>query len=104
MQRMSKFDTDIFLMKSFSEEHKRVEKSLRQQMGLTDSTNLCKENLKEVPIQVNEITEDKEFLDEIRTTLSQSGLDVWLKKKEQEQMERDAKVCLLHFLLKIIFN
>lgn len=89
---MSKKDTDIFLMSNFAKEHRRVEKELRQKMGLTDTTNICEEDLNVAHTDTADIVEDEQFLNEIAAILAKTGLDVWLKQKEQEQMEKDAKV------------
>lgn len=90
-QRLSKIETDIYLMSSLSESHKRAAEAARRNKE-TSNTGICSEDLKNMTLEPAAIPEDKEFREEVKSILAQEGLDVYLQKKEQEQMERDAKV------------
>lgn len=77
-------------MSSLSESHKRAAEAARRVKD-TSNTGICMEDLRNLTIVPAAIPEDKEFEEEIKGILAQEGLDVYLRKKEQEQMERDAK-------------
>lgn len=94
---MSKIETDIYVMSSLSESHKHAAEAARRLKPFSN-TGICSEDLKNMIIEPAEIPEDKEFQEEIKCILAQEGLDVYLQKKEQEQMERDAKVSKLYYV------
>lgn len=78
-------------MSSLSESHKRAAEAARK-IKKGSNTGICTEYLKNMIIEPAVIPEDKEFQEEIKCILAQEGLDVYLEKKEQEQLEKDAKV------------
>lgn len=82
-------------MSSLSESHKRAAEAARKAKQ-TLNTGICSEDLMNMSIEPAPIPEDKEFQEEVKCILAQEGLDVYLRKKEQEQMERDAKVSVLY--------
>lgn len=89
LQKMSKIDTDNFLMNSFSKEYKIVEDQVCKEMNLNDSCS-CTEDLSSFNLNemTDEFVEDPIFLEEVKTLLSFSGLDALFAEREQEAMEK----------------
>lgn len=89
LKRMSKIETDNFLMSTFSKEYKQVEDQVRKEMNLSDS-NCCTEDLSSFNLNemTNEYVEDQNFLDKVKQLLSLSGLDALFAEREKEAMEK----------------
>lgn len=88
-QKMSKIETDNFLMSSFSKEYKQVEDEVCREMNLNDSHS-CTEDLHSFDLNEmsEEYIEDPVFLEEIKQLLSVSGLDALFAEREKEALEK----------------
>lgn len=86
---MSKFETDNFLMNTFSKEYKQVEEQVRKEMNLNDS-DTCTEDLSSFNLKemTNEYKEDPMFLKDVNEILSLSGLDALFAEREREAIEK----------------
>ena len=84
---MSKVDTDIFLMSSFSKEHKAIEKEMRSK----NLTNVCSENLIKFKISPKQFEEDSEFIEKFNKELAKCGLEAWKDERARKQLEKDGK-------------
>lgn len=89
LQKMSKIETDNFLMSSFSKEYKQVEDEVCKEMNLNDS-NCCTEDLHSFNLNemTEEFVEEPMFLEEVKKLLSLSGLDALFAEREKEAMEK----------------
>lgn len=88
-QKMSKIETDNFLMNTFSKEYKQVEDQVRKEMNLNDS-DTCTEDLSSFNLSemTNEYVEDPMFLKDVSHILSLSGLDALFAERENEALEK----------------
>lgn len=88
-QKMSKIETDNFLMNTFSKEYKQVEDQVRKEMNLNDF-DTCTEDLSSFNLNemTNEYVEDPIFLKDVNEILSLSGLDALYAEREKEALEK----------------
>ncbi|KAJ6631706.1 hypothetical protein Bhyg_17472 [Pseudolycoriella hygida] len=95
-RKMSKIETDKFLMSSFSKEYKQVEDQVRKEMHSNGHYSSCTEDLGSFHFNemTEEFVEDSLFLDEVKKLLSLSGLDALFAEREKEAVEKkkDGKV------------
>lgn len=99
---MSKLETDIFLMTTFSKEFKKIEDECKQKASI--NANICSENLSTFKMnKINDdVTENPKVLTKVNEILSQCGLDAWHAKKESEKPKKNpgANVSLKLYNLK----
>lgn len=93
-KRFSAHEVNLYLMSSFSAEHKRVEELNRAAMmnDRDDPDNPCVEDLSKVSVSTREHVENEELAAEVNRLLGLTGLDVYQRQKEAEKKALAAKV------------
>lgn len=100
---MSKLETDIYLMTTFSKEFKKIEDECRQKAA-SSSANICSEDLSSLKINKvydsDDVAENPKVLATVNDILSQCGLYAWLAKKDLEKQKKNpgANVIFLKFI------